>query len=104
MAGLSEIRKITIVGSGIMGSSITQISLLSGFETVVLNDIDESALKKSRDAIASVIHALADKESFKEFVSSYTGMNQVVNEDVAKLRTDRKAVGIIAECRIGVSP
>ena len=71
MAGLRDIRKIAIVGSGIMGSGITQISLLSGFETVVLNDIDESALKKSRDAIASVINALADKDRFKESVSSY---------------------------------
>ena len=58
MADPSDVRRIAVVGSGIMGSGITEIPLLAGYEKVVLSDIDSGALKKGRDAIESVIRAL----------------------------------------------
>jgi len=96
MADTSDIRRMAVVGSGIMGSGIAEISLLGGYE-VVLNDIDGSALEKGRDTIERVIRALDTEDSFREFVSSYFGMNRPGSPDFAKLRADPKAVGVIAE-------
>ncbi len=58
MADIGDVKRLAVIGSGIMGTGITEISLLGGYETVVLSDIDGSALKKSRAAIESAIGAL----------------------------------------------
>lgn len=45
-----SVKKITVIGSGIMGSGIAHVSALAGFETV-LHDISKEALNKAVDAI-----------------------------------------------------
>jgi 3-hydroxyacyl-CoA dehydrogenase len=102
MADLGDVRRIAVIGSGIMGSGIASIALLGGYERVVLSDIDSSALMKSRDSIESVIRALEDEDRFKEYVSSHPFLNNLSSVNFAELRTNQKAVGVIAEgCTAG---
>ncbi len=102
MTELSDVRKIAVIGSGIMGTGIASISLLGGYERVVLSDIDSSALMKSRDSIESVIKALETEDRFKEYISSHPFLNRLSSVDFAELKANRKAVGVIAEgCTAG---
>jgi len=56
-----EIRTIGVVGGGQMGSGIAQVSLMSGFR-VVLNDISDEILGKSRAVIGKGLDILVRKE------------------------------------------
>jgi len=97
MADLRDVRKIAVVGSGIMGTGIASASLLGGYERVVLCDIDSGALKKSRDSIEQVIKALETGDKFKEYVSSNPYLTHLSDVDFAELKTNRKKVGVMVE-------
>lgn len=97
MADLGDVKRLAVIGSGIMGTGITEISLLGGYETVVLSDIDGSALKKSRDAIESAIGALETAETFKAYVSSIPHLRHLSHVDFAQLKANRSAVGVFAD-------
>src|SRR3990172_828849 len=56
-----EIRNIGVVGGGQMGSGIAQVSLMSGFQ-VLLNDVSDEILRKSRTAIEKGLDTLVRKE------------------------------------------
>ena len=52
----SKINKITVLGSGVMGHGIAQVSAMAGY-TVTLRDIEKSFLDKAMEKILSpVIH------------------------------------------------
>jgi len=102
MTDISNVRKIAVIGSGIMGTGIASIALLGGYERVVLTDIDNNALMKSRDSIDFVIKALEDEDRFKKYVSSHPFLNNLSDVNFAELKANRKAVGVIAEgCTAG---
>lgn len=56
-----EIRTIGVVGGGQMGSGIAQVSLMNGFQ-VLLNDLSDEILKKSRARIEKGLDILVRKE------------------------------------------
>jgi len=56
-----EIMNIGVVGGGQMGSGIAQVSLMSGFQ-VLLNDVSDEILRKSRTAIEKGLDTLVRKE------------------------------------------
>ena len=56
-----EIRNVGVVGGGQMGSGIAQVSLMSGFQ-VLLNDVSDEILRKSRAAIEKGLDTLVRKE------------------------------------------
>ena len=97
MAGIENIRKIAVVGSGIMGTGITQAVLLGGYEDVVLCDIDGDALRKSRDSIEKMMRALETEESFKAYASSSLGMGQTSSEAFASMEENRRSADVFAE-------
>ena len=56
-----EIGTIGVVGGGLMGSGIAQICLMNGFQ-VLLSDLSEEVLKKSRARIEKGLDILVKKE------------------------------------------
>jgi len=57
------ISTIGVLGAGQMGGGIAQISLMSGF-TVILNDVSEAVLAKSKSGIEKGLDILVRKEKF----------------------------------------
>jgi 3-hydroxybutyryl-CoA dehydrogenase len=51
---VKEIRKVGVLGGGLMGSGIAQVSAQAGFETVV-RDLSEPIMEKSRRGIEKVL-------------------------------------------------
>ncbi len=60
-----EIRKVMVIGSGLMGSGIAQVCAQSGIE-VVLNDISKEALEKAYKNIAWSVGKFAEKGKVSE--------------------------------------
>lgn len=55
-----EIRKVGVVGCGLMGSGIAQVAAMAGFSTVV-RDVSEELLQKGRGIIEKSLGKLAEK-------------------------------------------
>lgn len=56
----NDVRKLGVIGAGLMGAGIAQVLATSGFE-VVLNDQNEEALAAAESAIKARIDRLAEK-------------------------------------------
>jgi 3-hydroxybutyryl-CoA dehydrogenase len=56
-----EIRKVGIVGAGVMGSGIAQAFALAGIETVI-TDVAESALRRGMETISASMDRMIKKE------------------------------------------
>ena len=55
-----EIRKIFVVGSGLMGSGIAQTAIQAGYE-VILNDQSKAALERGQAGISKRLERLVEK-------------------------------------------
>ena len=55
-----EIRKIFVVGSGLMGSGIAQTAIQAGYE-VILNDQSKAALERGQAGISKRLDRLVEK-------------------------------------------
>lgn len=60
-----EIKNITVLGSGIMGHGIAQVSAMAGYN-VVLRDIEQSFLDKAMEKIKWSLDKLVSKEKISE--------------------------------------
>lgn len=67
-----EIKKIFVVGSGLMGSGIAQVSAQAGY-TIVMRDVSEEALKKGMDSIRWSLKKFAEKGTLKESPDTVVG-------------------------------
>ena len=93
-----HITNVAIIGSGIMGSGIAQIALLSGYQKVALNDVSAKILKKARESIQSWIQSLDTEEKFNELIANDDFMQEVMkNSTFEEIRKSFKSVGILAE-------
>jgi len=98
MREMHNITNVAIIGSGIMGSGIAQIALLSGFQKVTLNDVSEKILKKGRESIFFRIQSLDTEEKFNEFISKDLLMQNVMEKSTfEEIRKSVKSVGILAK-------
>ena len=59
---MSLIKKVTVLGSGIMGHGIAQVSAAAGYG-VVLRDIEESFLERAMSKIKWSITKLVEKKN-----------------------------------------
>lgn len=57
---LPQINKITVLGSGIMGHGIAQISAMNGYD-VVLRDVEEKFLDNAMNKIRWSLDKLVEK-------------------------------------------
>jgi 3-hydroxyacyl-CoA dehydrogenase len=97
MAELDKVQKIAVIGCGIMGTGIAQAFLLGGYDTVVLCDINDAALTKSRKAIEALFKALSSEAEFKAYISGHPFLGHFSGVDFSGLITDPKRVGIITD-------
>ncbi len=67
-----QIQKVMVIGSGLMGSGIAQVSAQAGCE-VVLNDVSEQALDKAKKNIAWSVGKLAEKGKIKDSQDAVMG-------------------------------
>ncbi|MBA3749762.1 MAG: 3-hydroxyacyl-CoA dehydrogenase family protein [Nitrosopumilus sp.] len=83
------LKKITVLGSGIMGHGIAQISAMSGYK-VILRDIEKQFLDKAMEKINWSLHKLSEKnkitsDQVNEF---YNNITPVVDLKEAVKETD----------------
>ncbi|HEX2107594.1 MAG TPA: 3-hydroxyacyl-CoA dehydrogenase family protein [Nitrososphaera sp.] len=62
---LSSINKITILGSGIMGHGIAQVSAMAGY-SVALRDIEQSFLDKAMEKVRWSLNKLVEKQKISQ--------------------------------------
>jgi 3-hydroxybutyryl-CoA dehydrogenase len=60
-----SIKKVVVVGSGLMGSGIAQVCAQAGIE-VLLNDVSEPALARARESIAWSVAKFVEKGKLSE--------------------------------------
>ncbi len=63
MVSIDDIKNISIIGTGLMGGYIAQLSLLAGFEKVTIYDIKKESIEKCVNRIEH--GAYDDKEGFR---------------------------------------
>lgn len=66
-----EIRKVGVVGCGLMGSGIAQVAAMAGFSTMV-RDVSEELLQKGRGIIEKSLGKLAEKGQITAELKSST--------------------------------
>ncbi len=60
-----DIENIGVIGAGIMGSGIAQVSATAGYN-VVIQDVSENSLTKSRSIIEKNLNRLIEKDKLKQ--------------------------------------
>jgi enoyl-CoA hydratase/3-hydroxyacyl-CoA dehydrogenase len=53
MQDISDVKNITIIGTGIQGHAIAQVALMAGFSKVILNDLSMELIDKAVDRIVN---------------------------------------------------
>jgi 3-hydroxybutyryl-CoA dehydrogenase len=86
---LTEIKQITVVGSGVMGSQIAMVSALAGFE-VYLQDISEESLKKAEESLHGHINNRINKGkiSILDAEKAFSRLHFVTSLETAVAETD----------------
>lgn len=84
---LMNIRKITVLGSGVMGHGIAQVSAMAGYD-VALRDIDQKFLDKAMEKISWSLNKLVEKnkiskEEFEKIlnrIKTYVDLKESLND------------------------
>lgn len=86
---MPQLNKITVLGSGIMGHGIAQISAMNGYQ-VVLRDIEQRFLDSAMDKIKWSLDKLVEKNKIKKEESDkiYGRIKPIVNIKDALVDTD----------------
>ncbi|MHA2472199.1 MAG: 3-hydroxyacyl-CoA dehydrogenase NAD-binding domain-containing protein, partial [Promethearchaeota archaeon] len=66
MIDISNIKKVAVIGAGVMGAGIGETFLLAGFEKVVLYDLRMEILENARNRIKNDIKCLTDENSYRK--------------------------------------
>jgi 3-hydroxybutyryl-CoA dehydrogenase len=89
-----EVKQISIIGAGVMGSGIAQISALAGY-VVLLNDVAEAALHKAVTDIERSLKKLMAKGKVSE-ADMALALNKI--KTTADLETACKNADLVVEC------
>lgn len=97
MVELNDIKNVTVVGGGIMGSGIAQVALLSGYEKITVVDLNMEILNKSKDLIQERVEALESEDNFKKFLTDNSIMDPTLTSLDIKSKLDEfESVGILS--------
>ncbi|MHA1730124.1 MAG: 3-hydroxyacyl-CoA dehydrogenase family protein, partial [Promethearchaeota archaeon] len=94
MVEINNIKRITVVGAGVMGSGIALTALLAGFEKVTLYDLNETILEKSRKSIRKIMNDWKPVNNAKNVLSLNPAL---LNTNVDDLFEDTENLGILGE-------
>ena len=67
-----EVRKVAVMGSGLMGSGIAEVSARAGYPVQVW-DLNEAAVKAGRDRISASLRQAVSRGKLTEGAASFTG-------------------------------
>jgi 3-hydroxybutyryl-CoA dehydrogenase len=86
---MNDIKKITVIGSGVMGSQIAMVSALAGFD-VYLQDINEESLRKAEDSLKGHINKriAKGKITLLDAEKAFAGLKFVTSLETAVEETD----------------
>ena len=70
-----DIKRIAVIGAGTMGTGIAQVAATRGFE-VVLNDLDQGFLDRSRKVMDKSLSKLQEKGRIEEDKDTVLGRIQ----------------------------
>ncbi|MFX1456233.1 MAG: 3-hydroxyacyl-CoA dehydrogenase family protein [Promethearchaeota archaeon] len=93
MVNIENIKNISIIGGGIMGSGIAQVALLTGYEKVTVIDLSSEILEQSINLIKTRIEALESEEQFKNYFGSDERLDNI---NIKKALGSFESVGIVA--------
>jgi enoyl-CoA hydratase/3-hydroxyacyl-CoA dehydrogenase len=97
MVNIDDIKKMAVIGGGIMGSGIAQVALLSGYEEVTVIDLNTDILQNSKNLINERIVALESEENYKMFLNANNIMDPMLTSmDIKPKLAKFESVGIIA--------
>ncbi|MBC7075095.1 MAG: 3-hydroxybutyryl-CoA dehydrogenase [Syntrophomonadaceae bacterium] len=89
-----EVKTVAVIGAGIMGSGVAQVSAAAGYD-VVLNDIAEALLEKAMATISKSLNKMVSKGKMSE---------EDMNAAVARIKTTAnleeacKDADLVVEC------
>jgi len=89
-----EVKTVAVIGAGIMGSGVAQVSAAAGYD-VVLNDIAEAPLEKAMATISKSLNKMVSKGKMSE---------EDMNAAVARIKTTAnleeacKDADLVVEC------
>jgi len=85
MEELEKVITIAVIGAGTMGAEIAQVALMGGFKPVILNDLNNTILKRAASKIEDGLKKLAVKKRLKEgFTPSNIMENLIIEPDLQK--------------------
>jgi len=96
MVSLENIKNVAVIGGGLMGAGIAQVTLLSGYEKVTVVDLNSEILEQCREDIKKRLEEL-EAEKFKELYLEATGNIEVAKTiDFESKKGDFKSIGVLA--------
>lgn len=84
MVSIEDINTIAIIGAGTMGHEIAQVALMSGFKTVILNDLSKEILDSAEKKIKKGLEELEVKGKLEKDCTSNNLINKLIKETSLK--------------------
>ena len=79
MTDISQVKIISVIGAGTMGREIAQVALMSNlFEKVILNDIDEKALKNATEYITKGLEKIESKGKLSQGLTTQSLIKNLI--------------------------
>jgi 3-hydroxybutyryl-CoA dehydrogenase len=86
-----KLKKITVIGAGIMGSGVAQVSAVAGYQ-VAIHDINEDMLNKAQSGIATSLKKFVEKGKLDQTKADAALANIQLTTDLEKAAADADLV------------
>ncbi|HBT16978.1 MAG TPA: 3-hydroxybutyryl-CoA dehydrogenase, partial [Firmicutes bacterium] len=88
MLKMADVKKIAVVGGGLMGSGIAQVAATAGYQ-VTLRDVNEELVTKAKEKIGSLLKRSVEKgkrssdeaKAILDRISTATKLEDIKNVD-----------------------
>jgi 3-hydroxyacyl-CoA dehydrogenase len=94
MIEIDNVKKVAVIGAGVMGSGIALASLLAGYEKVTVNDLNDDILEKSRISIGKILDEWGPIKDVKKGLAQHPAL---LNVKLEELFEDTDNLGILGD-------